>query len=355
MTLRHALVPGRGRWLAVFLGLGILIQWSAIQAGAIDDGDAPLPAAFDKALPENIKDLQAIQQHVKSLLKKTMAATVGVQVGGAQGSGVIITKEGIILTAGHVSAVPDRDVKIVMSDGRTLKGKTLGANHIIDSGMIKITQKGEYPFCEMAVSADLKVGQWCMAIGHPGGVKEGRNPVVRLGRIQKVSDSAIQTDCTLVGGDSGGPLFDMHGKVIGIHSRIADAITTNIHVPVDTYRDTWDRLAKGEEWGKPGGKGGKGGGKGGGKNADPAYMGLYWDRESKDCRVLAVNTGSPAAKAGLLANDIIQKFDGKSVKTGDDLEFFMSSQRPGNEIALVVKRGNSTVELRVMLGKKPPE
>ncbi len=351
MTLRHAFLPGRGRWLAVFLGLGILIQWSATRAGAVDDDDVPLPAAFDKALPENIKDLQAIQQHVKSLLKKTMAATVGVQVGGAQGSGVIITKDGIILTAGHVSAKPNQEVKIVMPDGRTLKGKTLGANHIIDSGMIKITQKGEYPFCEMAVSADLKVGQWCMAIGHPGGVKEGRNPVVRLGRIQKVSKDGITTDCTLVGGDSGGPLFDMHGKVIGIHSRIADAITTNIHVPVDTYRDTWDRLAKGEEWGK---QGGKGAGKGG-KNADPAYMGLSWDAESTDCRVLAVNTGSPAAKAGLLPNDIIQKFDGEPVDTGYDLERFMRSKRPGNEIALVVKRGNSTVELHVTLGKRPPE
>jgi serine protease Do len=218
--------------------------------------------------------------------------------------------------------------------------------------MIKITEKGEYPFCEMAVSADLKVGQWCLAIGHPGGYREGRDPVIRLGRIQKVSKTAIQTDCVLVGGDSGGPLFDMHGKVIGIHSRIAEAVTTNIHVPVDTYRDTWDRLAKGDEWGKQGG--GKGAGKGP-KNANPAYMGVYPDPESKDCRILTVNTGSPAAKAGLLANDIIQKFDGEYVENGDDLEKIMRTKQAGNEVAVLVKRGDTTIELRVTLGKRPAE
>src|SRR5207245_204744 len=124
----------------------------------------------------------------------------------------------------------------------------------------------------------------CMAIGHPGGYQKGRNPVVRLGRIQTNSKTFVQTDCVLVGGDSGGPLFDMHGKVIGIHSRIGNLITANIHVPVDTYRETWDRLAKGDEWGPFSGK------------QSDAYMGLGLDPESKNCKVVEVNPDSPAAK-----------------------------------------------------------
>ena len=88
----------------------------------------------------------------------------------------------------------------------------------------------------------LNSSAWCIAIGHPGGYKLGRTPVVRVGRILDVGKAMIQTDCTLVGGDSGGPLFDMFGRVIGINSRIGPNINYNIHVPVDTYHDTWDKL-----------------------------------------------------------------------------------------------------------------
>src|SRR5207248_6192434 len=118
------------------------------------------------------------------------------------------------------------------------------------SGLIKITENGKkWPFAEMSDSAKLKKGQWCLSLGHPGGFRRGRAPVVRLGRVLKFDTTLIQTDCTLVGGDSGGPLFDMEGKVIGIHSRIGGAITANVHVPADTYTETWDRLVKGEALG----------------------------------------------------------------------------------------------------------
>src|SRR5205807_1727365 len=97
-------------------------------------------------------------------------------------------------------------------------------------------------------SADLKKGQWVITVGHPGGFRPDRSPPVRLGRVIESTKSLVRTDCTIVGGDSGGPLFDMTGKVVGIHSRIGAPLSANIHVPVDTYRDTWDRLVKGEVW-----------------------------------------------------------------------------------------------------------
>jgi S1-C subfamily serine protease len=218
------------------------------QGGKAKEGDV-LPPVFNRPQPESIEDLKAIEKQVQAVLPKIMPAVVGVRIGPAQGSGVIIDNDGHVLTAGHVSGTPGSKADIVLPSGRTLKAKSLGRNGGIDSGMIQILDKGEYHHVEMGKSSDLKKGDWVLAIGHPGGFRSNRSPVVRVGRVLEVNPKFIRTDCALVGGDSGGPLFDMHGRVIGIHSRIAPIMTANIHVPVDTYRQTWDRLAKGESFG----------------------------------------------------------------------------------------------------------
>src|SRR6185295_2323319 len=118
----------------------------------------------------------------------------------------------------------------------------LGLDKDVDAGMIKITDKGEWPAAEMAPDDSYAAGHWCAAVGHPNGYQKERGSVVRLGHVLAARRGVVQTDCTLVGGDSGGPLYDLEGRVIGIHSRIGMFITANIHVPVDTYRETWDRL-----------------------------------------------------------------------------------------------------------------
>jgi V8-like Glu-specific endopeptidase len=208
-----------------------------------------IPTSFAEA-PTDVAKLKALEARVEAMLDKAKAATVGVRMGAAQGSGVIVTEDGYVLTAGHVSAKPGLDCVLVMPNGETLKGKTLGRNGSIDSGMIKIVKEGKYPYAEMGRSSKLKKGQWVVAIGHPGGFRPNRTPVVRVGRVLYADPTLIRTDATLVGGDSGGPLFDLDGKVIGIHSRIGGAsITENIHVPIDTFRLTWDRLAASQNWG----------------------------------------------------------------------------------------------------------
>src|SRR5262249_49616824 len=139
-----------------------------------------------------------------------------------------------------------RKVEIILPDGRKVKGETLGANTDVDAGLIKILDKGPWPYADIGPSADLQRGDWCLAVGHPNGYTNGRPPVVRLGRVLDNLKTLIRTDATLVGGDSGGPLFDLNGKVIGIHSRIGPSIIYNIHVPAEAYRKDWDRLVKGE-------------------------------------------------------------------------------------------------------------
>lgn len=304
-----------------------------------------LPSAFALKIPDSVQDLQAIESHVQKLVEKVLPATVCLRVGSHQGSGVIINREGHILTAGHVSGAADRDVTVILTDGRRLRGRTLGANNAIDSGMALITDKADFPFAEMAKSAALKKGQWCLALGHPGGYKIGRPPVVRLGRLQGVSSKLLVSDCALVGGDSGGPLFDMHGRVIGIHSRIGDKLSANVHVPIDTYRETWSRLASGEVWGKPLAsldtlKPGE------------AYAGMRVTPDKKTLKIESVTPGGPADKAGLRANDLILKIDNQTLATPEALGSFLKVRPPGAQINVHVQRGAETMSVAVVLGKR---
>jgi serine protease Do len=330
------------RWAASTLALLMALYAAGPQHNLaradIPKSEMKLPTALLKPVPENVDDLKAIQAHVKAVVEKVMPAVVNVRIGNSQGSGVIVTEDGYVLTAGHVSGNPDRDAIVIFPDGKQVKGKTLGWNRGIDSGMVKITDEGKYPFCSMGKSGELKKGEWCIAIGHPGGYKAGRTPPVRLGRVLDAGTVLIRTDCTLVGGDSGGPLFDMYGKVIGIHSRINGAITQNIHVPVDTYHETWDRLAKGESWG-------------GGLGIPTARLGMQADPEAKICKVAKIEEGSAADKAGLKVDDVITAVNGKKIATFDDLRAEIEKRKPGDVITLDVRRGEETLKLEAKLGK----
>jgi serine protease Do len=340
-TLRFRLMQAWGVALTLTLLAGLAA--AAQQQG--QDTEAKLPAALDKALPESIGELKAIEAHVEVLVKKVMPAVVNVRIG-AQGSGVVISEDGLVLTAGHVSGQPGKECTLTFPDGKQVKAKSLGQNKTADSGLIRITDAGKYPFCEMGKSADLKKAQWCIAIGHPGGLKPGRMPPVRLGRISSPSGNFITTDCTLVGGDSGGPLFDMYGKVIGIHSRIGNQITANMHVPVDIYRDEWDRLIKGESWGNAGGGGG-----GKGKGPSVRLGGLEFDTEAKDLKISKVEAGSAADKAGLKADDVVLSVNGKKVGTLQEWRAEIGRGTAGAEVTVEVRRGEATLILKGVLEK----
>jgi serine protease Do len=297
------------------------------------------PPALDKLVPENVRDLRVIQERVKKAAAKVMPAVVGIRIGHAAGSGVIVSKDGYVLTAGHISGEPDREVEMFLPEGRKLKGKTLGSNVALDSGMIRITTEGEWPFVEMGDASKLKKGAWCFALGHPEGFRRGRTPVLRLGRVLERDDKALRTDCALVGGDSGGPLFDLDGKVIAIHSRIGERLSVNLHVPIDTYRQTWDRLAEGKVWG-------------GRKHSGP-YLGVRLNEDDRECRIVEVDKDSPAEKAGLKANDVVIYFDKARVEDLDDLLILIDKHKPGDEVPIRVRRGKKILELTVKIGRHP--
>ena len=193
---------------SLMLLLGLVLagpHWPMALGQDADLVSTRVEALSDGKVPQSIDDLRALQARLKDLSQKLIPATVNVRVGPAQGSGVIISEDGYVLTAGHVCIEPDRDVVFTLSDGRQVRGKSLGMNTQLDSGLMKITTPGKYSAVQWGDSSELRSGQWVIALGHPGGLEADRPAVMRLGRVLSADDEVISTDCTLVGGDSGGP------------------------------------------------------------------------------------------------------------------------------------------------------
>jgi S1-C subfamily serine protease len=204
---------------------------------------------------------------------------------------------------------------------------------------MKIADVTNLPFVEMGLSDKLNEGQWCLAMGHPGGYQSDRKPVLRLGRVLFTSQEVITTDCTLVGGDSGGPLFDMQGRVIGINSRIATDLKSNMHVPVNTFQETWDRLTKAEEWGFfPGQR---------------PSLGVVGEEGATEAKLASISPDSPAEKAGLKAGDVVLKFDDVTISNFASLAAEVQKCQPGAKVTIEIKRGDETKTFKdVRIGRK---
>lgn len=328
-----------GRLLAVACGFALLTGVLLAEESEVSRVAAPsgeiLPAVFTKELPETVADLEALQRHVESLVGHLTECTVAVQVRHAQGSGVIVSEDGYVLTAAHVSGRPGRKATFTLPDGREVTGRTLGHNHTLDASLLKIDEEGtKWPFAEMARPSDVHVGDWCIATGHPGGYQEERAPVVRLGRVIFVDERDIRTDCELVGGDSGGPLFDMRGRVIGINSRIGANTSLNLHVPIRSYRDYWDRLLASESF----------------RLHSGAYLGVRGESDAQGLRLTEIIPEKPAAEAGLQEGDILLSFQGSRVWSIEQLKELVGQERPGSRVTLQVVRNGETLRYRIRLG-----
>ena len=396
----------------------------SVDAGTPSSGD-PVSLDFlnEGENPKSLAQLRAMEDHVREVSDRVKEATVNINMGMGQGTGVIVSSDGIILTAAHVIERPRKLALITFSDGSQAKATTLGVEAGKDSGMLKIFEliepeeevdvtdtedidealsdedeseetdqnksgseiapeddgkkseedradddKSEedpdalplkniddnndgddvdvveaafeegdlpfFPYLDMGISDDLKDGQWVIAVGHPGGLDEKRGMVVRVGRIINQRDSAIRTDCTLVGGDSGGPLVDMDGNLIAIHSRIGSRLQDNLHVPVDVFSDTWDRLISGYKIGESG------------------KLGVTINPRSTLVSDLA--KGGPASRGGLHVGDIIKAIGDTVVTTRSEIGDALAEHYPYEKVTVTVRRGSNDVELVVMLGEDRP-
>lgn len=202
------------------------------------------------------KQVAKFQYTISQAVKKAYPASVRMwgfdvqqqQRTSAQFSGVVISADGYILTAAH-TILPGKNYKVFFPDGRECIAVALGKIEnketpgIPDVGMMKITDKGTYPFAEMGYSASLLKDEPCISISYPESLDQTL-PTLRLGRIAEVKNEYgfIRSTCKMEPGDSGGPLFDYRGRVIGLHSAIDVSEEMNFEIPVDLYRRYWTAL-----------------------------------------------------------------------------------------------------------------
>ncbi len=296
----------------------------------------------------DLNDLVVLEARVKEVSRNVLPATVALLADqtGSSGSGVITTADGLILTAAHVVQGVE-EVTVVFPDGAEVKGTVLGANYSKDIAMVQISQKGDYPHADMGASKQLAAGDWVVAMGHSAGFDAARTPPVRFGRVvSKGPGNFLTTDCTLIGGDSGGPLFDLNGKIVGINSSIGFSLTNNNHAGIDGIRQDWDRLKSGEAWGElqmnPF------------SNPEMPVLGVGAENMpgSRGVLVSGVAPRSPAAAAGIRAGDVITTLDKESVRNFRELTVLIAKREAGDRVKIGVRRESGDAEITVTLARR---
>ena len=327
--------PKAMKILILFL-LPVLLPWSAMAQGA-------RPYVNDLKVPESRKDLETLQNAVAAALPKARAATVCIEIKEGSGSGVIVSPDGLILTAAHVATGVKKKVTVILEDGTRLKAETLGLVADKDAAMIRILEKGIYPFVEIDRAEATKLGDWVFALGHSGGFDKERGSVVRLGRLVRIANSTFQSDCMLIGGDSGGPLFDLTGKLVGIHSRVGQQLQVNMHVPMTEFISNWDGMLKGEFIGE--GPYAQLPEKGNG------FLGLATEARPKGgLRVTKVGSKSPAEVAGVKEGDFLLKLNGVPLEKREQMQELLKEMSAGDEVTLDTERDGKPKTFTLELG-----
>jgi len=298
-----------------------------------------LPAVFSKQAPTSLADLRDIQNHVAALVSRVSPAVVEVEVGNATGSGVVISEDGLVLTAGHVGEWAGRSVKFTFPNGTTARGKTVGVDEDSDTGLMRITDAGRWPHVNVGEMKHVQLGDWTLALGNPGGFDLKRSLVARLGRIVCLMPGVVQTDCTIFPGDSGGPLFDMYGRVIAIHTAIASSTVENFHVPITEFFDAWNHLTAPLPIPPPA--------------RLPAYCGLTVTDNAGVCLLSKVEKNSPAAKADLKVGDRLLTVNGRRIEVSAMFKHWMADSDPGETLQLEIRRGQKVLHVPIKLQPLP--
>lgn len=299
----------------------------------------------DMKAPESRQDLKAIQAALAKVLPQTRSATVAIEIKDGSGSGVIISEEGLVLTAAHVSTAVKKKVTVILEDGTRLKAETLGLVADKDAAMLRITEPGKYPFVELDREATTRLGDWVFSLGHSGGFDKERGSVVRLGRLVRTASATFQSDCMLIGGDSGGPLFDLSGKLVGIHSRVGQQLQVNMHVPMTEFIANWDAMLAGDFIGE-------------GPYAQKpvkgtGFLGLATEAVAEGgLRVTKVGNGSPAEEAGIKEGDLLLTLNEVPLESRVQMQDMLKEMSAGDELTLETKRVDEAKSFTLELGER---
>jgi len=266
-----------------------------------------------------------------------------------QGSGFIISDDGLILTNAHVVRDADQ-VTVKLTDRREFSAKVLGSDPKTDVAVLKIDAR-DLPTVNTGRIQDLQVGEWVLAIGSPFGFENTVTAGVVSAKGRSLPDDSavpfIQTDVAVNPGNSGGPLFNTRGEVVGInaqiYSRTGGYQGLSFAIPIDLALKIKDQIvATGKvEHARLGVTI---------QEVNQALADSFRLDRPEGALVASVEPGGPAARAGLQAGDVIRKVDGRSIVSSGDLPAIISLAKPGDRIALEVWRKGEARTIDARLG-----
>ncbi len=276
------------------------------------------------------------------------------------GSGFLISADGYVVTNNHVITADGQgkveQITVSTSDGTEYPATLVGSDQASDLAVLKIKGSKPFPFVHFGDSRQTRVGDWVIAIGQPFGL----NGTVTAGIISAVLrntgggayDRYIQTDASINRGNSGGPLFDMDGDVIGINNAIysptGGSVGIGFAIPAETAAPIVQKLIKGEEILR-------------------GYLGVRIQPVAGDLSdalgipnnrgefVQSVEAGGPADKAGLQVGDVVLNVAGKDVTPDQTLSYIIANIAPDTRVPIVVLRDGKRVTLNATVGRRPSE
>ena len=277
------------------------------------------------------------------------------------GSGFIISADGYVVTNNHVVAPGNRQatveaIRVTLPDRKEYVAKLVGRDAASDLALLKIDAPGPLPFVKFGDSAGARVGDWVVAIGNPfglgGTVTAGIVSAVHRVTGQGANDRFIQTDASINQGNSGGPMFNLRGEVIGINSQIFSQSGGNIGIgfaiPAEDAKPIIDTLMKGQ-------------------SVRRGYIGVGIQPLSDDIAAalgLPKNSGEiigrvepagPAAKGGLRPGDVVTRVNGNAVTPDTTLSYLVANVPPGQQARLDVIRDGKPTTVTVTTATRPPE
>ncbi|MDR3513225.1 MAG: Do family serine endopeptidase [Caulobacteraceae bacterium] len=270
----------------------------------------------------------------------------------SSGSGFFISPDGYIVTNNHVVENAE-DIKVTLTDGRELPAKIIGRDEDTDLAVIKVQGTG-FPFVDFENSAKPRVGDWVLAVGNPYGLNGTATAGIVSAYGRNIGDNFvdfIQIDAPINRGNSGGPTFDIYGRVIGVNSAIFSPSGGSVGIGFAIPADVADNITKQLI--------------GGGKitrgylgatiqDVTPEIADSMGMSGKKGALVADLVPGGPAQKAGVMPGDVVVELNGHSVGSATELTRLVASQHPGDTLRLSLLRDGKPKSIEVTSGVRPP-